>query len=584
MPDNGVNPPGAASYQAPLLNFSAIANWPNDFYQGVFNQQQQGLNQQTGQLNDAKIQQAQRTAELQKQLADQFNSGSPVDYRKIAAIMAAMGNPAEAFQVMQSQPPPLSPLLGGPQPQEQGGVQQPQPASVQARPLPPPAQNSPRGDNGQNTLTSLVTDRLPAQNQTTGATISRIAEVMGVDPNAPLTPGQQKRAQVLLKKYAPDTAGVQVTGAGTAGPNDRTASFNERFAGAGGGSNLPPSANAGSPAARVAPTPQQQPQQAAPAPQGGQPITPQVPLPPGFNDPQKAIQALRTEAVRLAQTPNGQAQARELDAYANRIEESIKPISVGAQSTIVDPRTGKVIYQGPGAAAYASGGESGTTLDADAENYRQTGKLPPNMGRGIQGAAQATRIRERAAEIETEAGGDVSAWPQRWQTFGAQASGQRVLQTRATNLRLAENEATSLIPRVREISDKINRTEYPTLNSVILAAEKGTGDPNVIKYGLAVASLIPVYARVLKPTGQITEGDTNRAREILDKAWSKGQINAALDQMELELKSAKDALQKTMDESSGSSKKKSDDTSSKSSTTPKTNVTPGGLSWHVEGQ
>lgn len=275
---------------------------------------------------------------------------------------------------------------------------------------------------------------------------------------------------------------------------------------------------------------------------------PQVPLPRGFSDPEQAIQALRTEAVRIGQVPNGQVQAQALNGWADRIEASIKPLSVGTNTTLVDPRTGKPVYQGPGAAALNPQSGGSPTLDADAEFYRQTGKLPPNMGRGIQGAVEARRIRERAAEQETEEGGDPADWPTRWQSFGAQAAGRKILASRATNLKLAENEASSLIPRVREASAKVNRTNYPKLNSLIEAAQAGRGGEEVIKFGLAVSSLIPVYARVLKPVGQITEGDTHRAVEILDKAWSDGQINAALDQMETELKSARSSLDKTIKE------------------------------------
>lgn len=264
----------------------------------------------------------------------------------------------------------------------------------------------------------------------------------------------------------------------------------------------------------------------------------------------QAIQALRAEAARLSGFPRAQGQVQQLNDWANRIEQSIAPVKLGQYDTYVNPQNpGQVVAQGPGAAALSQGAAAGSgTIDADAELYRQTGKLPPNMGRGIQGNVEARRIRERAGELEVAAGGDPAEWPTRWQSFGAQAVGRRILQARATNLTLAENEASSLIPRVREASAKVNRTNYPTLNRLIESAQANQGGQDVIKFGLAVASLIPVYARVLKPVGQITEGDTHRALEILDKAWSDGQINAALDQMEVELKSARSSLDKTMKE------------------------------------
>jgi hypothetical protein len=587
--------PGGASYAAPLLNFAQLGDWGKNFV----NSEQA---QTTQQLDKAKIQQIQQQIELSKA----FSGGLPtdpqtgqIDYRKAAGILAAKGDIGGAVSLLQQQPPPMSPMFGGapaggPQPAAGAPIAPgPQPTSVQARPLPPPSPRAPQGDSGNGgTITDMVTSVLPAQNQTTGETIMKIAQVTGLDPNADLTPGQQKRVQGLLKKYAPEIAGPA------------TASFKDRFAAAGGegATSLPPSANAGTPSA--SPTGATAGRTGAPAFPGGasgapvpaqagqspqaasqQPLVPQEPLPPGFKDPMQAIDALHREAARLGQTPGGQYQAQELRAKADRIEASIKPISVGAATTIVDPRTGRPIYQGPAAAAYGgAAGETGRTLDADANEYRMTGKLPPNMGRGIQGQQQATAIRTRAAEQEIAEGGDPNSWPDRWRSFAAGTAGERTLATRAAGLRLAENEASTLIPRVRDISGQISRTQYPSINNLILAAKKGTGDSNVIKLGIAVESLIPVYARILKPTGTVGQGDLATAHDILDKAWSDGQINAALDQMEVELKSARTALDKTIKEGVGT-KGGSDQDSGKSSGSPakpKTNTTPSGLTWSVE--
>lgn len=570
-----VQPPGGASYNAPILNFSQFANWAAD------DPYAQKFKSQEAQLNDARLQQMQQQIELSKSFANGLptDANGQVDYRKAAAILASKGDIGGAVSLLQQQPPAPSPLLGGgaPQPGGQGGQpavapQGQQPQAIPAKPLPPPAANSPQGDSGSGSITSIVTDKLPSQNLTTGQTIMKIAEVMGVDPNADLTPGQLRRAQGLLSKYAPEIAGMSGQQKLPPSVNAVTpgASSGSAAGGTVGAAGAPTAGVSSQPSGAPAPQPQQpagQPQQQQPAQQPQQPLVPQVPLPKGFTDPQAAIMALQTEAARYAAMPNGQAQASLLKEWAQRIEQSTAPIKMGQYDTYVSPTNpSQVLAQGPGAAALRGGAQGGASLDADAENYRQTGKLPPNMGRGVQGSAEALRIRERAAELEQEAGGNTADWPGRWQTFSTGAAGKRVLATRAVNLQLAENEASSLIPRVREASAKISRTQYPTLNSLILAAEKGSGDPNVIKYGLAVSSLIPVYARVLKPTGQITEGDTHRATEILDKAWSQGQIDAALDQMEVELSSAKQALQKTIDESSG---KKAEGSQDKGTTTGK---------------
>ena len=92
-------------------------------------------------------------------------------------------------------------------------------------------------------------------------------------------------------------------------------------------------------------------------------------------------------------------------------------MKVGPSDTYIDPGTGRVLYQGP----YAQGaGELGATLDGDAQRYLATGTLPPNMGRGMQGAAQATAIRQRAAQMAEEQGIDPATLPAQWAQFKAQ--------------------------------------------------------------------------------------------------------------------------------------------------------------------
>lgn len=596
-----VAPPGGVSYAPPLLSFQQFANWSADDPYKLATEK-------------ARLDQIQQQVELSKAFAGGVPtdpSTGQIDYRQAAGILAAKGDIGGAIGLLQQQPAPLPSILGGGQPQQGGQPQgqQPaqgappvQPASIPAKPLPPPGRG-PQGDAGQGTVTSMVTDRLPSQNQTTGQTIMKIAEVMGVDPNTNLTPGQQRRAQGLLQKYAPEIAGMSVKGG--AATAEASPSFSDRFGGDEGAS-LPPSANAVSPAPKVQRAPigaagQGASQSAAPGPdapqaepaQPQQPLTPQEPLPQGYSDPMKAIADLRTEANRLTADPRpgAQAMAKRADAWADRIEAGLKPVSVGASTTLLDPRTRQPVYQGPAAAAYANGGgETGATLDADANQYRLTGKLPPNMGRGIQGQQQATAIRTRAAEQEVNDGGDPNDWPSRWQKFSTQAAGLRTLEVRAAGLTLAENEAKLLLPRVRDISGKISRTEYPTINKLILASKKGSGDPNVIKLGVAVESLIPVYAKILKPVGTVGAADMERAHDILDKAWSNGQINAALDQMELELDSAKEALKKTQAEFGSAGKKKTGEgegssgksgESSQKSTTFQ-NTTPDGFGWSID--
>lgn len=98
------------------------------------------------------------------------------------------------------------------------------------------------------------------------------------------------------------------------------------------------------------------------------------------------------------------------------------------------------------------------------------------------------------------------------------------------------DQAKTLIPRVREASQKVSRAQYPTLNS-ILTAERGAGDPDVKRLGTAINLLIYLYAQVLAG-GTLNEADMKRATDFLNAAWSQGQIDRALDQIEIEISAA----------------------------------------------
>ena len=115
--------------------------------------------------------------------------------------------------------------------------------------------------------------------------------------------------------------------------------------------------------------------------------------------------------------------------------------------------------------------------------------------------------------------------------FGGVVAGQRTLGTRAANMGVAANEVRVMAPVALDASSKVDRSRYSDLNAIIQSAERRTGDPNIIRFGLAANSLIYTYSKFLNPTGIPTDADKARATEILATAWSKGQFEAAIDQI-----------------------------------------------------
>lgn len=160
------------------------------------------------------------------------------------------------------------------------------------------------------------------------------------------------------------------------------------------------------------------------------------------------------------------------------------------------------------------------------------------LGFGNAGAANRAAVKERVAALAKErgmSGADIAAVNAGF--FGTKA-GERVLGGRTANIGMAVTEAKNLTPLALEASNKVDRTQFPTLNSMLLATERGTGDENVVRLGIATNSLINAYARGISPTGVPTVSDKDHARELLSTAWSKGQYNAGVDQLIKELNAA----------------------------------------------
>lgn len=154
-------------------------------------------------------------------------------------------------------------------------------------------------------------------------------------------------------------------------------------------------------------------------------------------------------------------------------------------------------------------------------------------------AAMKAQFMNRLAQRAKERGMTGADVASRVAEFQGIKAGERSLGTRQALVDMAVTEAQNMAPLALTASKNVKRTDYPTLNKVILSAEKGIGDENVVRLGIAVNSLINIYARAINPTGVPTQSDKEHARELLSSAWSKGQMEAGVDQLMKEMAAAK---------------------------------------------
>jgi hypothetical protein len=193
------------------------------------------------------------------------------------------------------------------------------------------------------------------------------------------------------------------------------------------------------------------------------------------------------------------------------------------------------VSQGQLAVAQQRLAKEGTNLDP-AENAAISkaiieGRLDPNRVNGRNAKILATTLMSNPDANVLELG--VSA-------AGATAS-EKSLATQTAKMSTAANEAGKMVNVVRDYSNKVDRTQFPNINAIQNAVDKGTGGKEIVQLNTSINALVNSYARAISPTGQPTVSDKNHAREIINAAYSQGQIGGILDVMQQEMDIAKGA-------------------------------------------
>lgn len=185
----------------------------------------------------------------------------------------------------------------------------------------------------------------------------------------------------------------------------------------------------------------------------------------------------------------------------------------------------------------------GDALESAAARYRIDGTMPPNLGRGTQGATNTVAIIKRAAQMAKEAGETVEGQrlTQIANRANAQALGQLVKQK---NLILAfENTALKNADLVLRESEKVDRLGSPAIDRWIQAGQKSiAGDVPVARLDTAVRTFVNEYARVTTSVtgGGITSDTARREIETLLKgSHTKEQVRGVVDLMKEELNNRK---------------------------------------------
>lgn len=275
-------------------------------------------------------------------------------------------------------------------------------------------------------------------------------------------------------------------------------------------------------------------------------------------------QKVDSEAKRLAQQAEQFAQTIGLNR--EKFTEDKRQAGVTEEQALV-PKGYRKTKEG-GLEAIPGGPADPETVKANAEaKIAEGGLLDPettkfmaqqyragdtsvltNLGRGQQGAQNIIRVRQEIQRQNAAEGlGGADQAVRNAEFFGTKA-GQRTLGTKQANIELAATEFKQVLPVVQEASKAVSRTNFPDLNRVIQMAQEKTGSPEIVAFGGGINTLINLYARAISPSGVPTVSDKDHAREILNKAWSQGQFDAAVGMMGKEIDAALTSPEKVRDE------------------------------------
>jgi hypothetical protein len=235
--------------------------------------------------------------------------------------------------------------------------------------------------------------------------------------------------------------------------------------------------------------------------------------------------------------------ATEGQAAATLAQAAEKPTILPPGSGLVD-RKGNVLRE-----PTTEGLLDPETIAAMADQYRagDTSVLT-NLGRGAQGAQNIVALRKAIAQKNTALGEGGAEQAGRNAEFFGVKSAARTVGVKGANIDLAATEFQQVLPVVQQASKAVDRTRFPDLNKIIQAYQEKTGDPAIVAFGGAVNTLVNIYARAISPQGVGTVSDKEHAREILNRAWSQGQFNAAVGMMKQEIDAALASPEKVREE------------------------------------
>lgn len=121
-------------------------------------------------------------------------------------------------------------------------------------------------------------------------------------------------------------------------------------------------------------------------------------------------------------------------------------------------------------------------------------------------------------------------------------AGARKIGAAGGQIELASQSLKSMIPLAKEAADKMDTTNYPSINAMKNAVAKGTGDKNIVTLNTYLNAVMADHAALLVRTGTSTDAARQKAYDMANAAMSKGQLGAYFDAVNNEIGAQESAV------------------------------------------
>ena len=175
--------------------------------------------------------------------------------------------------------------------------------------------------------------------------------------------------------------------------------------------------------------------------------------------------------------------------------------------------------------------------------YVRTGKMPSlGFQAGMRNLVmQASPAAAQALGMQASKVADLQA------QYAGERHGEIVGGGRAANIELGIQEAKKAAPQVIATSKDVPRNEWPAINQFTNWLNEKTGDPNVVAFRQALNTYLNVYAATVSRSGRLTDAQQRHAYDLLSTAFSQGQIDRGIQQLDYEMSLMHEAVPPAME-------------------------------------